>query len=157
MMTSMIRQRASWASWMLLVGVLGAGCMTAESDPEAAATQGASDTGDLTSEESTNDVTRFEEASELIKDSGDTPLDPRAEADGTIEVAAPAPTCVVLSIDRPGIITKTVRLHNACGYRVRVRIDISFAPDLPCISMAVGQRNSWKVGRGAIIAGVKNC
>ena len=79
-----------------------------------------------------------------------------ASTETPVETMGTAPTCVHLSTDKPGIVTKTVRVTNNCSYTVRVRVDISFNPDLPCNSMNPGQRLSWKIPRGWIVAGVNN-
>jgi hypothetical protein len=148
MALSITKQLAGLVSGILLVGSLGAGCMATEPEPAATTVQDPSNTTDLTRQDDANEVENLDGTDELFDSSAATE---------TIELAGTAPTCVFLSVDSPGIVSKTVRLTNNCSFVVRVRVDISFAPDLPCISMSPGQRASWKVGRAAVIAGVNNC
>src|SRR5687767_2142572 len=118
MMTLISRLRAAQVSSILLLGALGAGCTTAE---EATMAEELSNTADVTGQDpeteaeeatmaeelsNTADVTGQDPETDVVRLEGDDAVD-GSSATEAVETAEAAPTCVFLSIDRPGIVTKT--------------------------------------------------
>lgn len=65
------------------------------------------------------------------------------EADRACAVAGAVPSCVSITLDDPGIVTRTVRAQNDCPATVYIKFIIAFARDSDCLIATSGNEVSF--------------
>lgn len=71
--------------------------------------------------------------------------------------ARPAPNCVTVTADPPGIVTRTIYVYNGCRRQVRVKIIIAFGSDGTCHTLPANDAYKQKFLLPAKLDGLRSC
>ncbi len=68
-----------------------------------------------------------------------------------------APSCVTVTADPIGIVTRTIYVYNGCRHQVRVKIIIAFGPDGTCRTLPANDAYKQKFVLPAKLDGLRSC
>lgn len=71
--------------------------------------------------------------------------------------AKPAPSCVTVTADPAGVVTRTIYVYNGCPKQVRVKIIIAFGPDGTCRTLPANDAYKQKFILPAKLDGLRSC